>query len=223
MLLGVCVGPAKPGGADAFETLSLQPMPLYAVPSDNVVMTCAATSGATGRIFLGGADGHLYELTYAATDGWRRRRCAKTRVTGGLQQLLPGFLPPLLFGAPEPLERLAVDDERGVLYTLAANGAIAVFDLGANGDEAPRKVAEVADFVDAAARAAQGGQPVFRLGGDRRGSQVKCIAPIRECLLIFKTLLSALSSSAAGCLVLVPVVPPLLFGHLLGQPSRCQR
>lgn len=49
VLLGVCVGPSKPGGADAFETLSLQAMPLYAVPSDNVVMTCAAASPSTGR------------------------------------------------------------------------------------------------------------------------------------------------------------------------------
>lgn len=49
MLLGVCTGPAKPGGDDPFEVLSLQAMPLYAVPSDNVVMTCAASSAATGR------------------------------------------------------------------------------------------------------------------------------------------------------------------------------
>jgi hypothetical protein len=55
-----------------------------------------------------------------------------------------------------------------------------VFDLGASGREPARKAAEVADFVDAACRAAQGGQPVFRLGGDKRGTAVKYIAPIRE-------------------------------------------
>ncbi|KAI8471772.1 MAG: nucleoporin-domain-containing protein [Monoraphidium minutum] len=179
VLLGVCVGPATGGGGgDAFETLSLQAMPLYCVPSDNVVMTCAAASPSTGRIFLGGADGNLYELTYAATDSWRHKRCAKVRVTGGLQQLLPSFLPSLLFRAPEPLERLALDDERGVIYTLAANSAMQVFDLGAGGSDPARKVAEVPDFLEAACRAAQGGQPVFRLGGDRRGTAVKYIAPI---------------------------------------------
>jgi nuclear pore complex protein Nup155 len=126
VLLGVCVGPAAPGSGDAFESLSLQPMPLYAAPSDGVVTTCAAASAKTGRIFLGGADGHVYELTYSRTDSWRSRRCARARVTGGVAALLPSFLPPLLFGQPEPLEALAVDDERGVLYSLSAGGAIQV-------------------------------------------------------------------------------------------------
>jgi hypothetical protein len=160
VLLGVCVGPAKSGGPDPFAVLSLQAMPLYCVPSDNVVMTCAAASPSTGRcvslaavargaargggrgrpasslagrrgrwnaplspplppcpsshslhallptlpptpslpphptpsIFLGGADGNLYELTYAATDSWRQKRCAKVRASagGGRGLLRPG-------------------------------------------------------------------------------------------------------------------------------------
>lgn len=40
--------------------------------------------------------------------------------------MLPSFLPSLLFGAPEPLERLVLDDERGILYSLAANNALQV-------------------------------------------------------------------------------------------------
>jgi hypothetical protein len=51
---------------------------------------------------------------------------AQVRVTGGLQQLLPSFLPSLLFRAPEALERLAWDDERNVIYTLGANSSIQV-------------------------------------------------------------------------------------------------
>jgi hypothetical protein len=47
-------------------------------------------------------------------------------VTGGLQKFLPSFLPGLLFGPPVPLERLVLDDERGILYTLAANNALQV-------------------------------------------------------------------------------------------------
>jgi nuclear pore complex protein Nup155 len=76
VLLGVCTSPAKGGGSDAYEELSLQPMPLYSLPSDNVIMTCFASS-ASGRIFMGGSDGHVYELQYAATDSWRQRRCSK--------------------------------------------------------------------------------------------------------------------------------------------------
>jgi nuclear pore complex protein Nup155 len=78
VLLGVCTSPAKGGGSDAFEELSLQPMPLYSLPSDNVIMTCFAASDS-GRIFLGGSDGHVYEVQYAATDSWRQRRCSKVR------------------------------------------------------------------------------------------------------------------------------------------------
>lgn len=53
-----------------------QPLPLYAAPSDGVTMCCVA-GGPGGRVFLGGADGHLYELVYAASDTWRAKRCYK--------------------------------------------------------------------------------------------------------------------------------------------------
>lgn len=77
VLLGVCIS-SSPSGGDQYEQLSLQPMPLYSLPTDNVIMTCFASS-AGGRLFMGGADGHLYEIQYEATDTWRRRRCAKVR------------------------------------------------------------------------------------------------------------------------------------------------
>lgn len=180
VLLGVCTGPSKGGGGDEFEELSLQPMPLYSLPSDNVIMTCCASS-ASGRIFLGGSDGGVFEVQYAASDSWRSRRCSKVtrgrgpgcqlwlsaarralgahcragcecagaprcadaasltvllrmlvpaclqvRLTRGLQQLLPSFVPSLLFGPPVPLDKLVVDDERHILYSLAANSALQV-------------------------------------------------------------------------------------------------
>eukprot|EP00878_Enallax_costatus_P030926 GHUV01033740.1.p1 GENE.GHUV01033740.1~~GHUV01033740.1.p1 ORF type:complete len:413 (+),score=119.95 GHUV01033740.1:567-1805(+) len=124
VLLGVCTSPSKGGGSDHYEELSLQPMPLYTLPSDNTIMTCFASS-ALGRIFMGANDGHVYEIQYAATDSWRQRRCSKVRVTGGIQQLLPGFLVPL-FGQPTALDKLVVDDERHILYSLASNSAIQV-------------------------------------------------------------------------------------------------
>jgi len=76
VLLGVCTGPAKGAAADAYEELSLQPMPLYTLPSDNVMLTAFAAS-ASGRLFMGGSDGHVYEIQYSATDSWRQRRCSK--------------------------------------------------------------------------------------------------------------------------------------------------
>ena len=81
VLLGVCLAPG-PGGDDGVpssEEVTLQPLPLYAVPSDNVTM-CAVAAGPNGRIFLGGADGHLYEVVYAPGDTWRARRCYKVLI-----------------------------------------------------------------------------------------------------------------------------------------------
>lgn len=75
VLLGVCISPS-PAGGDQYEQLSLQPMPLYSLPSDNVIMTCVASSAA-GRLFMGGSDGNLYEIQYEATDTWWQRRCSK--------------------------------------------------------------------------------------------------------------------------------------------------
>lgn len=52
---------------------------------------------------------------------------SQVRVTGGLQQYLPSFLPGLLgMGGVAALERLVYDAERHILYSLAANSAIQV-------------------------------------------------------------------------------------------------
>jgi nuclear pore complex protein Nup155 len=81
VLLGLCVG-SKPTSSDPYAELELQQLPLYTLPSDNVIITCCASTPA-GRIFLGGSDGHLYELTYAASDSWRHKRCQKVGAAAG--------------------------------------------------------------------------------------------------------------------------------------------
>lgn len=172
VLLGVCCSPggggglaapsaAAPGGGsigggggDQLEQVTLQPLPMYAVPSDSVTMTCVASTPG-GRVFLGGADGHVHELLYSAGDSWRQRRCSKvggqaaalsftthththrlpsspsgfeplTQVclTGGLRQMLPPFLPALLFGQPQAVVQLEVDAQRNALYALSQASAI---------------------------------------------------------------------------------------------------
>lgn len=42
VLLGVACGPGPTGQGDPYVELALQPLPAYFVPSDNVIMTCAA-------------------------------------------------------------------------------------------------------------------------------------------------------------------------------------
>lgn len=169
VLLGVC--------STADDDLSLQPLPLYSVATDNVTMTCVATT-PTGRIFMGGADGHVYELQYSANDSWRQRRCSKICLTGGLRQILPPFLPGLLFGTPTPITQMVVDATRHILYTASQSSALQAFDLGADGTEPARRVGEVTDFVHDASRAA-GGREAF----SKRGVGVVRIdvVPASEC------------------------------------------
>ena len=141
VLLGVCTT----GGADGLEELALQPLPLYAIPSDTVAMRCV-TATAAGRIFMGGHDGHLYELVYTAGTRWRERRVRKVCHSATLSSYLPSFM---TLSAPDPIVEIAVDEPRGILYTRSVASGLVVYDLGEAGDRCA-KVAECADARHAA-------------------------------------------------------------------------
>ncbi|CAK9278536.1 unnamed protein product [Sphagnum jensenii] len=49
--------------------LCLQPLPQYMIPTHGVMMTCNMATDK-GCIFLGGRDGHLYELLYTIGTEW---------------------------------------------------------------------------------------------------------------------------------------------------------
>jgi hypothetical protein len=51
------------GSGDPNAELCLQPLPEHMIPTHGVTMTCSTVTDK-GRIFLGGRDGHLYELLY---------------------------------------------------------------------------------------------------------------------------------------------------------------
>ena len=124
------------------KEVALQPMPLYTIPSDNVCMSCI-NSTPFGRIFCGGRDGHLYEITYSKGAGWREKRCTKVCVTGGL-----GLLVPSVFKlwpsdpAKVAVAQIVVDAARHIMYTRSKDSCITVYDLGSTGKEPPRRVAE---------------------------------------------------------------------------------
>ena len=105
ILLGVCTS----GG---FDELTLQPLPLYTIPSDDVVFRCIKGTH-DGRIFLGGQDGHLYELTYSTSGGWNDKRCQKICHSGIVQKVMPSFL---RLGSPDPVLEIAIDEHRQILY-----------------------------------------------------------------------------------------------------------
>lgn len=72
--------------------MHLQPEPLFHLPTDNVSML-SVEGTPEGRIFLGGKDGCLYEVTYQAKDGWFSKRCQlNNRSTSQLSFLIPSFL-----------------------------------------------------------------------------------------------------------------------------------
>lgn len=135
VILGVALlnqgqGQATAGSGDGCGELSLLPEPLFTVSTDGVAMTCVGGS-ASGRIFLGGRDGCLYEVLYSgAGSGWFGRRCRKVNHSSSmLSLLLPAFLT-YPFAEEDPIAQLVVDDSRHVLYTRSEKGTLSVYDLG---------------------------------------------------------------------------------------------
>lgn len=89
ILVGVCCSRAG-DGTDPYAEVSLQPLPEYTVPSDGVTMTCISCTN-TGRIFLAGRDGHIYELHYTTGSGWQKR-CRKVCLTAGFGSVISRYL-----------------------------------------------------------------------------------------------------------------------------------
>lgn len=160
-----------------FDEVTLQRLPQYTVSTDNVSMISVAST-QDGRVFLGGSDGNVYEIIYAAKDTWRTKRCVKVCHTRGIKAYLPSFIPSSLLGSVQPIVQIVVDDERHILYTRSQSSVIHVFDLGEHGKDAPSKVAETVDFAVDASRAL-GGREVFGRGaGDKKGGRIVYMAPV---------------------------------------------
>ncbi|KAJ4448862.1 hypothetical protein ANN_00253 [Periplaneta americana] len=114
------------------EEMHLLPDPVFVLPTDGIAInTIASTS--SGRIFLGGRDGCLYEVAYQAAGSWFGKRCKKVNhSTGTLSFLVPSFLN-LAFSEEDPIVQISIDNTRNILFTLTEKGRIEVFDLGENG------------------------------------------------------------------------------------------
>lgn len=99
----------------------LQPTDL-SVPSDEVNML-QVVGTPQGRIFMGGFDGNLYELDYAApgSGGWftlSSRRCRKVNHTQGLIGSLVPFLSNLY--ANDPIQEASFEFGFVGLFVFAA-------------------------------------------------------------------------------------------------------
>jgi Nup133 N terminal like len=99
--------------------MTLTPLSHYTVPTDGVPMY-AACSTRSGRIFLGGADSHVYEVDYG-----KNGRCRKVKVTQTMLGLLGSVVPRVLTRAqPSAVAALVVDHERHFMYALHQNSSI---------------------------------------------------------------------------------------------------
>ncbi|KAI8853145.1 Nup133 N terminal like-domain-containing protein [Chytridium lagenaria] len=90
-----------------------------------------------GRIFMLATNGRIFELKYQPEDGWVSRKCRKVDLTAST---FSHFIPTSLggyfnSGLSDPVTKIAVDNERHILYALSKKSAIEVFNLGASGLE----------------------------------------------------------------------------------------
>jgi nuclear pore complex protein Nup155 len=111
----------------------------YKLPTENVTVVKVQGS-QSGRIFLAGNDGNLYELDYQSTDSpWsivfgteRTHKCRKINHSVTEWKILR-MLPPFLRSqqsANDSLVDLIIDNVRNVLYSTSLSGNIGVFYLG---------------------------------------------------------------------------------------------
>lgn len=93
--------------------------------SSDDVNIFAITGTADGRIFVGGQDGHVYELAYTAAG---RRSSRTNRTASVLSMLLPTFIAPLT-GRASPVFALTIDEQRRLLWSVSEDNAIRLYSI----------------------------------------------------------------------------------------------
>ncbi|KAJ0724992.1 putative nucleoporin, nucleoporin, nucleoporin, subdomain 1 [Helianthus annuus] len=166
LLVGVCCS-GSGDGSDPYSEVSLQPLPEYTIPSDGVTMTCIACTN-TGRIFLAGRDGNIYEMRYTTGSGWYKKS-RKVCLTAGVGSVVSRWVVPNLFnfGAVDPVIEMVVDNERHILYARTEEMRIQVYSLGFNSDGPLKKVTEEKNIINqsdlnSGSRQAAGSRPSTR-------------------------------------------------------------
>jgi nuclear pore complex protein Nup155 len=121
---------------DVFETG-------YSVATDgaNLLQIVGTPSG---RIFMAGADGFVYELTYGDSEGWfyTNKKCTK-RNRSRKRDVALQYLSSVVYDSSDPILDLVYDAERSLLYTLSRASTLQLFDLGWDGEGPVRFVARL--------------------------------------------------------------------------------
>jgi nuclear pore complex protein Nup155 len=125
---------------DNEEEMQLLPEPLFSLSTDATHMLCVKGTNS-GRVFMGGKDGCLYEFVYKAEDGWFSKKAVKiNHSTSTFSFLVPGFINAAL-SEEDPLVQLELDNSRNILYSRSEKGTIQVFDLGSDGQQLTKVIA----------------------------------------------------------------------------------
>lgn len=140
VILGVTFGDsnASPNRSitSTIEEMQLLNKPIFVLNTDNIAITCIEGT-ADGRIFLGGRDGCLYEISYQAESNWFGKRCKKVNHSQGLMShFVPGIFK--VFSENDSISKLTVDNSRRLLYALTEKGAIEAWDIGTDANSVKR-------------------------------------------------------------------------------------
>lgn len=104
----------------------------FTMPNDNILIT-KIVGTPSGRIFMAGKDGGLYELEYEVHPGWFRKKFRKVkRNKRFLQNLVPSFLK--VFRDDSPIVDLCVDPASSILYVLNSKSSVAAYFFGKEGN-----------------------------------------------------------------------------------------
>ncbi|XP_055597782.1 nuclear pore complex protein Nup154 [Uranotaenia lowii] len=118
------------------EEMQLLNKPIFVLNTDNIAITCIEGTD-DGRIFLGGRDGCLYEISYQAESNWFGKRCKKVNHSQGLMShLVPGIFK--VFSENDSISKLTIDNSRKLLYALTEKGAIEAWDIGGDSNSVKR-------------------------------------------------------------------------------------
>ncbi|XP_020807415.1 nuclear pore complex protein Nup155 [Drosophila serrata] len=123
-------------GGSGFNEMQLMNRPIFVIGTDNVSISVIKGTD-DGRIFLGGRDGCLYEISYQAESSWFGKRCKKINLSQSLVSLMvPNFLK--VFTEVDSIERIEVDNSRKLLYVLSERGSIEAWDISTDYSAARR-------------------------------------------------------------------------------------
>lgn len=142
VILGVTFGDRTISltSSSPYDEMQLMNKPIFILSTDNVSITTVVGTDDS-RIFMGGRDGNLYEISYQNEPSWFGKRCKKVNLSQSVvSYIVPGFLK--IFSEEDSIAKIVVDSTRHLLYALTEKGAIEAWFIGTELN-ATRRIARI--------------------------------------------------------------------------------